>query len=572
MLSGDIGSQMDVRGVWGRMEGRRHIAGRSIRWNEAWAEQAYAAGHWSRTDFGTALARAATENPGHVVIENDGYRLRCDELYTMASRLALSMVDVVPIGSTISFMLPNWWEASVIYAASALAGMVVNPILPSLRASELRHILADADSQIIFITPMWRGFDYGAMVDGVVATLDWQPIVVPVRGADHEAVASAANSPKPNRPSFEAWLVGAAGLVLPVVDADAVQLILYTSGTSGRAKGVMHSHNSLRALTLQLEGAWSIAAGDRFYVPAPIGHIGGSLYSFEMPILLGTTAFLVEDWDAQAALTTIADRRISHMAGATIFLQQLLAAAQRTQCHLPNLKRFICGGASVPPSLIEAAQDYFDQARVTRVYGSTEVPVATIGALGDDEAYFAAHSDGRTAITHLRIVDHASAKGDGEGEIALQGPQMLVGYVHAADEADAFDRDGYFLSGDLGLLLEQRYLSVTGRAKDIIIRKGENIAPKEVEDCLILHPHIAAVAIIGLPDDDRGEMAVAVVELAADQPFDLAMLRQHLSMSGIAAFKWPERLEIWKVLPRNAAGKIVKFDIRATLLAAQKGR
>lgn len=208
-----------------------------------------------------------------------------------------------------------------------------------------------------------------------------------------------------------------------------MRMVMYTSGTTGRPKGVLHSHNSIHALICQLRDHWRVQPGDTFLVPSPIAHIGGSIYAFECPLLLGTTAVLMDRWDADEAVALMTAEHCTHMAGATPFLEQLLAAAQRAGTRLPSLKVFICGGASVPPSLIRHATDYFERAAVSRVYGSTEVPVTTVGAL--DDAEHAAESDGRPGIADIRLVD---------GEIRARGPQMLVGYLHPEDERESSTR------------------------------------------------------------------------------------------------------------------------------------
>jgi acyl-CoA synthetase (AMP-forming)/AMP-acid ligase II len=294
-----------------------------------------------------------------------------------------------------------------------------------------------------------------------------------------------------------------------------------------------------------------------YLVPSPIAHIGGSIYAFEFPILLGSAAVLMDRWDPDAAVGIMVSERCTHMSGATPFLQHLLAAAQRADTRLPDLKVFICGGASVPPALIRSAADYFENAVVTRVYGSTEVPVISVGAAGDID--HAAETDGRPGIADVIIAD---------GEIRARGPQMLLGYLHPEDEADAFDADGYFRTGDLGHWVDGHYLVVTGRAKDIVIRNGENIAPKEVEDVLLGHPDIREIAIVGIPDPRTGERACAVV--VADRPPGpgVADLRDFLQATGVAKFKWPEAVVVWDSLPKNDAGKVLKHQIRARLVDA----
>jgi acyl-CoA synthetase (AMP-forming)/AMP-acid ligase II len=252
------------------------------------------------------------------------------------------------------------------------------------------------------------------------------------------------------------------------------------------------------------------------------------------------------------------------MAGATPFLQQLLTAAERADTRLPDLKVFICGGASVSPPLIRRAGQYFENAVVTRVYGCTEVPVATVGAPLREEAAHAADTDGRRGIAEIKLVAHETAPA-GDGEICVRGPQMLLGYRHPEDDADSFDAAGFFRTGDLGRWVDDQYLVVTGRAKDVIIRNGENISAKEVEDLLAEHPGVAEIAVVGLPDDRTGERACAVIVPAGSASPDVASLLALLQSKGVAKFKAPEQVVIWDALPKNDAGKILKHRIRAVL-------
>jgi acyl-CoA synthetase (AMP-forming)/AMP-acid ligase II len=312
----------------------------------------------------------------------------------------------------------------------------------------------------------------------------------------------------------------------------------------------------MHALICQLRDHWRVQPGDRFLVPSPIAHIGGSIYAFECPLLLGTSAVLMDRWNADDAVELIGAGGCTHIAGATPFLEQLLAAAERAGTRLPELKLFVCGGASVSPSLIRRAADYFERAAVTRVYGSTEVPVTTVGAPLDPD--HAADTDGRPGFAQIKL-------GDATGEVQARGPQMLIGYLHPEDEAQSFDADGYFRTGDLARWVDGDYLVVTGRAKDVIIRNGENIAPKEIEDILIGHPGVAEIAIVGLPDARTGERACAVIVPAGHPRPDVPSLRDFLQSRGVAMFKAPEQVVIWEALPRNDAGKVLKHHIQAAL-------
>lgn len=346
-------------------------------------------------------------------------------------------------------------------------------------------MLRDVRSRLIFIPAEYRKHDYVSMMDRVVRTLDASPAVIVVRGDAglHTAYTDLRQSSSVRD--------------LPLLEPDAVRLVLYTSGTTGVSKGVLHTHNSLHALLRQIGRNWRVAPGDTFLVPSPITHIGGSIYAFEAPLLLGTTAVLMDRWDPEAALHMAVSESCTHICGATPFLEQLLDVARRAGQHLPALKLFVCGGASVPPSLIRNAAAHFNKAVVTRVYGSTEVPVITIGCTDRGDLRHAADTDGRLDLAEVKLAATSETL-SGEGEILVRGPQMLAGYLHPESEVPVFEPDGYYRTGDLGRWVDDAYLVVSGRTKDIIIRKGENISPKELEDILITHPQIADVAIVGV--------------------------------------------------------------------------
>jgi acyl-CoA synthetase (AMP-forming)/AMP-acid ligase II len=532
---------------------RKLISGRWVRWDDARARSAYESGVWSRETLADSLKKAATTNPQRVLLVDGAHRIESHTLYANASTLAQAMLNRASPGSVISFMLPNWHEAAVIYLAATLAGMVVNPILPSLRERELNFIFKDLETRLVFVPASFRQLDYVAMLDRATAQLDHAPEVVVVRGdaRGHTPYAALFESPGSAQP-------------LPTLEPDAVRMVLYTSGTTGRSKGVLHSHNSIHALIQQVRDHWLVEPGDKFLVPSPIGHIGGSIYAFESPLLLGTTAVLMDQWNADEAVKLLVAESCTHMAGATPFLQQLLGAAEHSETRLPSLKLFVCGGASVPPSLIRKAANYFERAAVTRVYGSTEVPITTVGATRPDEAGYAADTDGRVGLADVKLVDSDGNVGYA-GEILARGPQMLIGYLHAEDEATAFDADGYFRTGDLAAWVDEDYLVVTGRAKDIIIRNGENISPKEIEDLLSGHPEIAEVSIVGVPDARTGERTCAVIVPRGTLSPTVESLRIFLLQEGLATFKFPEKVVLWDALPKNDAGKVLKHQIRASL-------
>jgi acyl-CoA synthetase (AMP-forming)/AMP-acid ligase II len=525
--------------------------GWSLRWDDARAADARARGLWIDETIGDFAARHAAERPDALVLVDGDVRIDAQTLYGEARKVAASLIarGLKP-GDAVSFMLPNWHEAATIYLAASLAGLVIQPIVPQLRDREVGFQLEDIASKAIFIPAEFRKFDYRAMMARIAATMATPPEVVVLRG-DPAGFTAYAD-----------LLDGDGSAPLPKVDADSVKLVLYTSGTTGLPKGVIHTHNSINALATQIHQHWRANQGDAFFVPSPISHIGGSIYAFELPMIFGTAAILQESWDPAAAVAIMLREGCTHMAGATPFLQALLDNARDQGTTLPDLTVFICGGASVPPALIREASGYFTGCTISRVFGSTEVPVTTVGSMTHGDLAHGAETDGKVGIAEVKL-----AGGGSEGELLVRGPQMLFGYVRPEHEDGAFTDDGYFRTGDLARLQDGDYVVVTGRAKDIIIRNGENIAPKEVEDLLVQHPDIAEIAIIGLPDPRTGERACAVIVPRGAARADLAALRTFLDAHNVARFKIPEQVAFYDALPRNAAGKVLKHVLRDQLLA-----
>ena len=315
------------------------IGGRRVRWDDERAADAYAHGWWVHATLADSLVEAAQHTPQRILVTDSDCRLDCHSLHRQATAPAQALLERMPIGSVVSFMLPNWHEAAVIYLAATIAGMVANPILPSLRDRELLFILDDADTRIIFVPAVFGRHDYASMLDRVTAQLNSPPEVVVVRGNTESS---------DTYPHFVSLLDQQPSSVeFPALDPDAVRMLLYTSGTTGRPKGVLHSHNSMHALICQVRDYWQVQPGDRILVASPIAHIGGSIYAFECPLLLGATAVLMDRWDADEAVQIMQAQHCTHMVAATPFLQQLLAAARRAGTRLPALKVFEIGRAHV---------------------------------------------------------------------------------------------------------------------------------------------------------------------------------------------------------------------------------
>jgi cyclohexanecarboxylate-CoA ligase len=350
--------------------------------------------------------------------------------------------------------------------------------------------------------------------------------------------------------------------------AEAIALLLYTSGTTAAPKGVLHSHETLLAEARSLGAVHGIAGNDVTLMPSPLGHVSGMVHAFLVPCVYGATAVLMERWDATAALRLIAVERVTYMVGAPTFLRDLAHHPELAQHDLSSFRLFSCGGADVDPTLVRDAASRLGCV-AKRVYGSSEFPTLTTTG-PDDPPARRIDSDGRAiGAAELRIVDDdgADVPVGNEGEILARGPECFLGYRDAALNADTFAPDGWLRTGDLGVLDASGFLRISGRKKDIIIRKGENISAREVEDLLATHPAVAEVAVVGVPDPAAGEIACAVVRLRpnATSP-TLTELAAHLLAQGLSKRKLPERVAVVDDFPRAPSGKIVKRAVRESLL------
>ena len=500
------------------------------------------------------------EDPDRVVVVDNRTRLSRRQLHARAIALgsALMRRGLGP-GSVIAFQLPNWSEACAISLASALYGFVLCPLLLMYREREIGFILSQTECDAIFIPGVFRNYDYGALLERSRAT-DRRPMqVFGVReGADRLC-------------SLED-LIGERGdpVEPPAIDPASIKAITFTSGTTGRPKGVLHSHFTSHATIRRTGAFWGFDDTDRLLVPSPIGHIGGSIYAFEFPWFFGTTAHLMETWDASAAVERIDAEGLTFCAGATPFLRGLLDAARAAGSRLLSLRRFICGGASVPPVLVADAASQFERAVVSRAYGSSEVPLVCPGIRTRADARYGQATDGEIAAD-VRLVDEngATVAPGAEGDIVARSPGMFAGYLESDDEAGQFTDDGYFKTGDIGRIVDGRYLEITGRRKEIIIRMGENISPLEVENVLLQCDAIERVAIVGVANARTGERAGAFVTLKPGRSLSFAEMQSFLAASGLARQKFPEELHIVDALPTNSIGKVLKSELKA--LAAASG-
>ncbi len=525
------------------------------RWSDRLAQRYLAEGHWLDTTLVDTARAMVAANPDKVLLTEGDRQLTRRRAWDQALRLAAFFRSRgLKPGDVVAFQLPNWTESAIIALATRMMGLIINPIPPIYRESELAYILADCGAKMIFVPQVFRKVDHAAMLESLKPTLPLLADIVVVRGDGKLR-----------------WdeLVDLAPLddtLLPKVNPSAVMMVMYTSGTTGRPKGVLHTHYSFDHRTRAMGEAWGIGADDVVFMPSPVTHITGAFWVFDMPWVRGCRSVLIDVWAADDGIRCIEDNGCTVSGGATPFLQQILDNARDRTGALSQLRLFFCGGTTVSPDLILQASETFPNCLFFRAYGSTEMTSATLGIRERSQAHLGAETDGEIVYpVEFRLIgdDGVAPVPDGEeGEILARGPGLFVGYLRAEDNEGQFDVDGFFRMGDLGRRVHGNYVVITGRKKDIIIRSGENISPKEVEDVLYKHPAVAEVAIVAMPSPTTGEKGCAFIIPRADMTIDMAEIRRFLGKAGLARQKFPEHLVVVDDLPRVPSGKVKKDVLR----------
>ncbi|MEO3388433.1 AMP-binding protein [Mesorhizobium sp. CAU 1741] len=546
------------------MSARRHPEGafreRGLGWtiprDEATIAAMRAQGIWrNRTLYDDAVDLMATD-PARVIAIAGDRRVTVAEAVGAGKAIAAALsMRGLRRGDVVTYVLPNWVEAISINMAAAFLGLTVNPIVPIYREAELRQILADCGSRAIFVPGRFRSIDFTQVLAAIRADLPALELVVGVR-SDGDVSLDALEQEGRHLP-FQ-----------PTPAApDAIKLVMYTSGTTGPAKGVLHTHETLGRVMQVSIGNWHLPPGPRILIATPVSHVTGFMWGLESPFVAGTQVVLMERWNPDEAVELIDRHAIDLTTGAAPFLQDTVDAARRAGSGLPSLRRFGCGGAAVSPDLIRRAFDTFDHATAYRIYGSTEAPNVGQGhALAEDRER-AATTDGHPLDYDVRIVgeEGGDLPAGQDGEIVARGPSLFVGYTDAALNVAAFDDRGYFRTGDIGHLTERGDIVITDRKKDLIIRGGENLSPKEVEDALASHPLVREVAVVGRPHDRLGETVCAFIVPQGGRAITLADITAWMATAGLARQKHPEHLECVDALPKTPAGKVRKDILRKQL-------
>ena len=453
----------------------------------------------------------------------------------------------VGAGDVVVIQLPNWVEAGIAFWASTYLGAVVIPVVHFYGAKEVEHILAVTEPSVVITADRFGLVDHLAAYE---ALLERHPVPLWLVVGD----TPGDDLPKAATP-FAALLDGPVLEAPAAVDPADPALIGFTSGTTRDPKGVVHAHRTLGFEARQLDYMFP-KGGPPGITGAPVGHFIGMLNAFVVPMLRERPVHLVDVWDPGEILRLMVAEDLGVGGGATYFLTSLLDHPDFTEEHLARMPVAGLGGSTVPIAVMERATRLGIKA--FRSYGSTEHPSIT-GCLIDEPEAKRLTTDGRPLPgVEMRL--------DDDGQILSKGPDCCIGYTDPALTAAAFDADGWYHTGDVGVLDDDGYLTITDRIADVIIRGGENISAQEVEELVLGVPGVAEVSVVGAPDDRFGERAAAIVRLREGAaPPTLGDLRTHLGAAGLAKQKWPESIYVVADFPRTASGKVQKFRLRQQL-------
>ena len=501
--------------------------------------------------------RAAATPDTTLLIDEGGRALTCEQFRDRAERTAAGFAALgVDHGTRVTWQVPNRFETILASFALARLGAIQNPILHLYRHKEVGYAIGATDAELVLTPGEWNGFDYEAMVHELIAdraaSLTTQPQVINIF-TDLPDGDPASLPPAPTAGNEVRW-------------------VYFTSGTTSDPKGVRHTDRTLITGANGLAVALDMAPDDVGSIGFPFAHIAGPDY-FGMMLLAGFGAVLIEAFTPAGAVAAFNTHGATMAGGSTAFYQMYLAEQRKHPDTplIPSLRKLSGGGAPMPPEVYEEVRREMG-VQICHGYGMTECPMIAMGGPHDTDEQLA-NTVGKPVVgLEMRIVtdDGTVAAAGVDGEVRVKGPMVFEGYTNEAATAEAFDDDGWFRTGDVGHLRPDRHLVLTGRLKDIIIRKGENIAAKEIEDALYAHPKVGDVAVVGLPDRERGERVCAVVQRPdGASPVDDLTLEEmvaYLADQQLARFKTPEQLEVVGALPRNdTLGKILKYKLREDL-------
>lgn len=531
------------------------------------AARYYDSGCWRRQTFLDDLAAAARERGEHpaIVAYQDGELARSvtyAELTVLVDRFAAALLELgAGPGSIVLLYLPNCWQLSVLYLACIRIGAVASPVIPTLDVRELAYALEFSRAEICVTVESWAGADYAQrLASAAPSTLKHRVVI----GRDFESFF--VDTPWERRHDLsEAEASG----------PDEPSLLLYTSGTTGRMKGVVHSQNTLHAAAHGESDTLTLGPDDVITIPHFLAHMAAGTYGCFMPVMLGATSILADpNTDMDFLLDLIGAHGVTYLYAAPAYLTGMLAAQRARPRDTGTLRRLVTGSAPVRPELLSAVREAFG-VDPAALWGMTENGCVTI-TRAEDPRGWAAHSDGR-AVPWMEVrIEPGEADDGGEAEggaLSVRGASQCLGYLGQPDVyASCVDAGGWFSTGDIARSDGREGIRILGRTSDLINRaNGQMISTLEVESVLVTHPNVADVVVVAYPDPavPGADLAAAVVMVPKPlQPPTLADLHAHLAGERMARVLWPDRVVYMRELPRNSVGKVQRAELRRRFATA----
>ena len=478
------------------------------------------------------------------------------ELDEKSRRIAVALAHYgIEKQDVVSFQLPNWWQFVAINLACLRIGAVSNPLMPIFRERELSFMVDFAESKVLIVPKLFRGFDHESMIKGMGDQLPHLQHLFAVGGEGETSFEDKLlNHSLPDDPDtlFRERQLNPLDVIL----------LMYTSGTTGMPKGVMHCANTFVYNVHEMTKRCALTQDDNILMGSPLAHLTGFMYGMWMPMMLRTKMILLDLWNVNTAWQLIAEERASFAMGATPFLADLTNSDRVAECNSSRFRLFVCGGAPIPRVLAETAAEKLD-IHLMAVWGMSECGVATTTKLDDPKDKVFGTDGVAVPGCTVKIVDQnrQPVAAGIEGLLLARGPATFIGYLKKPESYDV-DADGFFDTGDLATMDEDGYIRITGRSKDIIIRGGENIPIVEVENLLYTHPDVVDCAVVAMPDDRLGELGCCFITLGEGVSMTFTDMIEFLKANKLAKNYLPEHLEILDDMPRTASGKIQKFQLR----------
>lgn len=530
--------------------------------NEERKKLYYSRGDWSTKTVFDTFSTTVNKHPENIALVDNKQKLTYKTLFDKVMKFSAGLFKLgIKKGDFVSVQLPNWAENVIAYLSCAKIGAIYNPVPTNLRNQEVEYMLTLCESKVFIIPEEFRKFNYLAMADSIRKKLNIQHVVVVNNAQDASVLPTSFLS-------FEEIIkfqVTSDEFNDCKVASDDPLVVLFTSGTESKPKGVIHTHNTILFGERAMEKTLDITENDAIFMASPISHATGFLHGVNLPLIVGAKSVLMEHFSGEKALEIMSNEKCTFTMGATPFLHDLLHILLKNQqsYDLSQFRFFLCGGAPIPRHLVTQANK--TGFKVLAVYGSSESPPHAVSRLADSNEYIVSYDGKALPGIEVKVVDEnrKTLPNEEVGEQVSRGPNVFIGYFKHPELTEKYlDDEGWYYSGDLCVLHSNNYMRIVGRKKDIIIRGGQNISPLEIENILHTHPKIQNIAIVGVFDERMGEKACAFVVPFPGEEFTFDEMIGFLEEKSVAKFKYPEKLKIVDELPMTASGKIQKFRLQ----------